>query len=109
MCICWIHSTVPDAPYIIAETVNSYGLKFKYFHILDSDYANPFKENKNIEKDFEKYKNIIYKKIILGYVIENNNSRWLTNIEISNGIIDAVTYENDVYIVGSVEPWERRP
>lgn len=53
--------------------------------------------------------NIIYKKVILGFVIEDEASRWLTDTEISNGVIDAVINDKDIFTVGKVEPWKKRP
>ena len=42
-------------------------------------------------------------------LIEDETSRWLTNTEISNGVIDGIMNEKDYFIVGKIEPWERRP
>jgi hypothetical protein len=108
-CICWIHSTAPEAPYVIAGILNEQNVKCKFFHILGSEHANPFTKNSDIQFTFERFVNIIYRKIILGFVIENDSSRWLSNSEISNGVIDAVTNEKDSFVIGTVEPWEKRP
>jgi hypothetical protein len=108
-CICWIHSIAPEAPFIIADVLNNQNVITKYYHVLGSENIQPDGQNKKFELSISKYENLIYKKIILGFVIEDKHSRWLTDLEISNGVIDAVTYEKDVFIVGMVEPWERRP
>lgn len=107
--VCWIHSTAPEAPYIIAEILNDQNIKCKYFHVLGCEYSLPTKENENLHFTFERFVNIIYKKVILGFVIEDEASRWLTDTEISNGVIDAVINDKDTFIVGKVEPWEKRP
>lgn len=107
--VCWIHSTAPEAPYIVAGVLNNQNIKCKYFHVLGCEYSLPTEENKKLQFTFERFVNIIYKKIILGFVIENEHSRWLTDHEISNGVIDAVINEKDDFIVGTVERWERRP
>ncbi|MBK7159886.1 MAG: hypothetical protein IPH77_15465 [Ignavibacteria bacterium] len=65
--------------------------------------------NEDFEQLFYRFKNINYKKILLGFVIEDEKSRWLTNTEISNGVIDALKKDEDTFIVGKVEPWEKRP
>jgi hypothetical protein len=105
----WIHSTAPEAPYVIAEIQNEQNIKSKFFHVLGCEYANPFEKNLNIETTFERFVNIIYKKIILGFVNEDDSSRWLNNYEISNGVIDAVAKDRDASIIGTVEPWSNRP
>lgn len=108
-CVCWIHSTAPDAPYVIAGILNSQNIKSKYFHILGCEYANPYETNLDIEKSFEQFINISYRKVILGFVLEEEHARWLNNIEISNGVIDAIEKDRDSYIAGRVDPWEKIP
>jgi len=107
--VCWLHSTAPEAPHIIAEILNEANTPIKYFHVLGSAYADPSVINEDFEQLFYRFKNINYKKIILGFVIEDEKSRWLTNTEISNGVIDALKKDEDTFIVGKVEPWEKRP
>ncbi len=107
--VCWIHSTAPDAPYIIADVLNNQNISCKYFHLLGSASADPYNGNKNIDKTFERFVNITYRKIILGFIVENSNSRWLTDVEIGNGVIDAINSEKDTFIIGQVEPWEMKP
>jgi len=107
--ICWIHSTAPEAPYIIAEILNEFNIPFRYFHILGSSYADPAVINEDFEQTLHRFKNITYKKIILGFVIEDNHARWLTNTEIANSVIDAIKKDENLFIAGKVEPWEKRP
>lgn len=107
--ISWIHSTAPEAPFVIAGILNNQNIKTKYYHILGSADIQPDGQNKKFETDIEEYENIIYRKVILGFVIEDETSRWLTDTEISNGVTDAVINERDTFIVGTVEPWEKRP
>jgi len=54
--------------------------------------------------------NIVYREVQLGFVIEkNNSSRWLTNSEIAQGIIDAIKQGISEKHVGVFEPWNLRP
>lgn len=107
--VCWIHSTAPEAPYIIADVLNDQNVRCKYFHVLGCEETDPKKETPDIKHSFERFVNIIYKKIILGFVIDEDASRWLTNAEICNGVTDAVISERDSFIVGKAEPFERHP
>lgn len=50
-----------------------------------------------------------YYRVILGFVIENNRSRWLTHEEISSGVLAAVRNDAPETVVGTVEPWAARP
>lgn len=107
--VCWIHSTAPEAIYIIAKLLNESNIPVKLYHVLGSESSNPSIANEDFKQTLYRFKNIAYKKIILGFVTEDEKSRWLTNIEIGNGVIDALKKDDEVFIVGKVEPWERHP
>ncbi|WP_244527775.1 hypothetical protein [Virgibacillus chiguensis] len=51
----------------------------------------------------------VYYQIRLGFVIEEDQSRWLTNKEISDGVIKAIKNKNRITTIGQLEPWEKRP
>ncbi|MFF2175688.1 hypothetical protein ACFVT8_04360 [Lysinibacillus sp. NPDC058147] len=54
--------------------------------------------------------NITYRVVKLEFILEDNNSsRWLTNSEIAQGIIDAIEQEIPEKHVGVFEPWSLRP
>ena len=107
--VCWIHSTAPEAPFVIADVLEDQNIKCKFFHVLGSANVPPDGRNKKFEESILKYENVIYRKIILGFLIEDETSRWLTNTEISNGVTDGIMNEKDTFIVGRLEPWERKP
>jgi len=108
-CISWIHSTAPEAPYIIAKILNNQNTKTKFYHVLGSSNIPPDGRNQKFESEISGYENIIYRKIMLGFVIEDDKSRWLTDTEISNGVIDAVIKEDNNFVVGRIEPREKLP
>ena len=112
LAICWIHtSKAPEAAIIIADRIDRQNnqTKCKYYQLLSSATADPSLEKKDISKDFNSFYNIEFRTILLGFIVEGDTSRWLTNSEICDGVIRAI--ENDVResIIGTVEPWERRP
>ena len=107
--VSWIHSTAPKALYIIADLMNQTSSKCELYEVLGSSYANPQYHSNNRNKDFEKFENINYHKIILGFVLEGGKSRWLTNSEISGGIIKVIEKTSASSIIGVVEPWSSRP
>lgn len=107
--VSWIHSSAPLAPNIIGEKLNSYNHMFRFFDILGSAYADPSKNFNERENKLKENKNLLYRKIILGFKIENGVSRWLTNDEISSGVIEAVQTDREETIIGTVSPWEMRP
>ncbi len=107
--VSWIHHTAPMAPLIIAKVINHSNTKCDYYELLSSSEAEPDDSKASRAKAFEVFENISYHKIILGFVTENDTSRWLENEEITRGVIDAVNGNHMEYIVGSVEPWNKKP
>lgn len=53
--------------------------------------------------------NCEHRSIYLGFIIEDNRSRWLTNQEISEGIIMNIQEDHNESIVGILHPYESRP
>ena len=51
----------------------------------------------------------LYRLVILGFVLEGDGSRWLSRDEIGSGVLDAVRHDRERSVVGTVEPWDRRP
>lgn len=107
--ISWIYSTAPLAPNVIADKINSYDAAFCFFDILGSAYANPLLNRVEREEKLKENKNLKYRKIVLGFKIENNSSRWLTNEEISSGVIEAVKTDKAESVIGVISPWDKRP
>jgi hypothetical protein len=47
--------------------------------------------------------------VVLGFVAGETGSRWLTNDEISTGVLKAVDEDAPLSIVGETRPWSARP
>jgi len=107
LAVSWIHSSAPLAPLLIAKVINDTSQHFDFYEILGSSHIHP--ENEKREEKFTDFENIKYHKIILGFVIEAKSSRWLTNEEISRGVIEAIEKGDEDYVIGTVEPWMARP
>lgn len=50
-----------------------------------------------------------YRKVYLGFVMEENGPRWLTHGEIANGVIKQIETDEEVGIIGQIHPYEARP
>ncbi len=112
LAICWIHTLkAPEAAVIIAETIDKQNnqTKCNFYLLLSSATADPSLEKKDISNDFKSFYNIEFLTILLGFKVEGKTSRWLTNNEICVGVILAVENDSKESIIGTVEPWERRP
>jgi hypothetical protein len=102
--VAWIHSDAPNALSLISQEISLMGDKWKLFHILGSSAdLSQIKQQSKISASCD------YHQVQLGFVLEGNNSRWLTNEEIANGVIEAIKAEESVFTVGVLEPLEKRP
>lgn len=100
--VSWIHSTAPDAlPAILRELSEP----FRLVHVRGSAAADPSR----LPPAPGVPDHCRYQQVILGFVIEGSRSRWLTNQEISQGVIAAIGSGSEVHIVGTVRPLEMRP
>ncbi len=50
-----------------------------------------------------------YRKVFLGFVMEDSGSRWLTHDEIANGVIQQIATDKIEGIIGQIHPYEVRP
>lgn len=105
----WIHGTAPAAPLAVARLVGEPDRPGRYFHVLGSASADPSRPDPERLAAFQALRNIRYREIILGFVIEGGVSRWLSHAEISAGVLAAVDADQPRTIIGTVEPWHRRP
>lgn len=103
--VAWIHSYAEHALDLISKEISDWSNgQWKLFHVLGS--------SKNLSEVLDNVKipdSAQYHQVKLGFIIENNRSRWLTNEEISQGVIDSIQKGQSISVVGTIEPWEKRP
>ncbi|WP_281258669.1 short-chain dehydrogenase [Melghirimyces profundicolus] len=109
LAVVWIHSTAPEAPYKLASLLDQSIESCDYFHIIGSSVADPSRDSTSGIEGFHRFKNLRYHEVILGFILENDGSRWLTHQEISQGVIDAIHSNRTTSIVGVVKPWSKKP
>ncbi|NHM33755.1 short-chain dehydrogenase [Neobacillus terrae] len=102
--VAWIHSDAPMALNTILQELSPKTEQFQVFQVVGSRT-----DLEGLKNSLNLPQNVKYHQIKLGFVIENGGSRWLINKEISSGVIEAIKSNDDVKIVGTVEPWEKRP
>lgn len=109
LAVCWIHSTAPDALRIVGTTLATHTNSCRLFHVRGSAVANPANPRSQPPTWLLEHPQIHYRQVILGFVVNGGNSRWLTHEEISGGVITAIETDDAYHIVGTVEPWSLRP
>lgn len=108
--VCWIHSVAPDAPRAVAEAVGSERhAPVRYVHVVGSAAADPHAASDAPRAELGAMQGVVYQQVILGFVLASGGARWLTNEEISAGVIAALGGDQDPFIVGTVRPWSSRP
>ncbi|GEL06437.1 short-chain dehydrogenase [Rummeliibacillus stabekisii] len=103
--IAWIHSYAESALEVIANEISNQSDRYwQLFHILGSS-----KNLSEVKGKFSLPHSTRYRQIQLGFILENDQSRWLTNDEISQGVIDSIKSGKSINIIGTVEPWGKLP
>lgn len=101
--IAWIHSSSAGTfETLLEEVALLQSSEWRLYHVRGS---NAYLEHASIQVP----DGCLYREVILGFVLENSKSRWLTNKEISAGVTEAILKDQSRFIVGTCEPWEKRP
>jgi NAD(P)-dependent dehydrogenase (short-subunit alcohol dehydrogenase family) len=105
--VAWIHGRAPQARRALAEHVAAEG---RFVQVLGSAHADPSHPERLAEMAHAaEGLPIDYQAVVLGFMLENGRSRWLTNEEISSGVLAAVESGAAHSVVGTVEPWSAKP
>lgn len=106
LAIAWFHTLKIAAPRLVAERVQG-----RMIQVLGSATADPAHPER---LEFARQvgaglPGCDLRQVVLGFRVEAGGSRWLTNPEISQGVLEAVRGDQALTIVGQVEPWSARP
>jgi len=103
LAVFWIHTDAADAFRVIAEEISAHAkVSWRLFHVRGSA------THLHLEAPLVP-PNCLYRQVVLGFVEDENGSRWLTHDEISGGVIEAIRCDREQSTVGTLEPWEKRP
>lgn len=87
---------------IVNKIISELSCEWKLYQIKGS--RRYFKDDiLNISSNCE------HRSIYLGFIIEDNHSRWLTNKEIAEGVITSIKEDRTESIIGRLHPYENRP
>lgn len=109
LAVTWIYSDAPEASEAVAELIGAVNGDCRVFDILGSPSSNPENLAKDRREYYEQFDNISYNRVLLGFKVEDGQSRWLTDEEIAAGVKDAVESDRNETTVGQIEPWDARP
>lgn len=96
LAVCWIHSTAPEAPFVVARAAADEASPVEYVQVFGSSADTEMAPKEEWRRRLSAWPGIRYRRVILG----RHGDRWLTNEEISAGVIDALSRPEDVVQVG---------
>lgn len=106
LAVAWFHTLKIAAPRVLAERVRG-----RMFQVLGSATADPAHPRRlaTAATVADGLEHCRLRQVVLGFRVIDGRSRWLTNDEISAGVLDAVRNDRPLSVIGQVEPWAARP
>ena len=84
-----------------------------FYQVRGSAAAKPGTDASTASEQFSKDaagdQGLAFHQIVLGFKLDESGSRWLSNSEISAGVIAAIDNRDSISVVGVVDPWALRP
>lgn len=111
LAIAWFHTLKICAPRRLAEAVGAADAPGRYVQVLGSAVADPARPDRlaTAAGVAEGLAGCALRQVVLGFQIEDGRSRWLTNTEISQGVLAAIAADAPLRVIGVTEPWSARP
>lgn len=106
--LAWLHDDLLAPELAIALCRNSDFCRF--IHVRSSVTQDPVRDEDQIPARFEAMPRVAYQQLILGFVVGQEGSRWLTHAEISQAAVRAIDNpELARTVAGVISPWSMRP
>ena len=106
--VAWIHGVAFDAHNLVAQTIATRASRFRYVAVLGSASDDPSASvSPTVGPGSTSGLELI--EVVLGFVIEQGSSRWLTDPEIAQGVLAAARGTASRVVVGTTRPWSARP
>lgn len=105
--LAWMHDLNLGPP--VALTVSASNTHCDFFQVIGSSGGRPGGVAKTLRKKMEGVRHVSYFQVVLGFKEQAGLSRWLSNDEISAGVLDAIKMREGCHIIGTVTPWDQRP
>lgn len=104
--VAWIHDH--ELAIRFAASLAESEPRCHFFHVVGSAAADPLRIATFLNGRVPS-SNVVYHQVILGYVHAEEGTRWLTNEEISAGVLDAIARAEPKHVVGTTQSWASRP
>jgi hypothetical protein len=104
--VAWIHQD--HLSLRLAVRLGQSGHPLRFFHVIGSDGADPSQIAQALLKSIEQVPHLHYHQVILGAVKTSWGIRWLTNQEISAGVLEAIGAQQRQFVVGILDRGQKR-
>lgn len=106
LAVTWIHTLKIAAPRLVAERTRG-----RMFQVLGSAAADPTRPQVlDLGRAVaDGLPDCQLRQVVLGFAVEAGRSRWLTDAEMSDGVLDAIRTDRELSVIGQTEPWSLRP
>jgi hypothetical protein len=105
--VAWLHNASLGPR--LANALSKHSSTCEFFQVLGSAGRGPSSEAPRLKSQIEHRCGLAYYQVVLGFRREGPLSRWLTNDEISDGVLDAIAAKRPSHVIGTVTPWNERP
>ncbi|MCP1726589.1 hypothetical protein J2T60_000554 [Natronospira proteinivora] len=102
--VAWIHDD--QLTLRLAQNLAEMGMVSYFFHIIGSATVNPEKIAGTLLDAFDPPPNLAYHQVILGAQDTGYRSRWLTDQEISEGVLEAIRRMDAQFVVGTLDRYK---
>lgn len=101
--VAWIRSGYIDSLSAVAEEISGHtNDDWRLFHVRGTLNLSE-RRTPNLPD------HVKYREVVLGFKIEEDGSRWLTDDEIWKGVRDAIVNDDTFSVVGTIEPLDSMP
>lgn len=104
--VAWLHGDDSILPQAVVEEVSLALLPWRFFRIRGSAAAAPGAWPRPPEVSHTLCQ---YREVILGWMSADGGTRWLSDDDITRGILTAIQRDWLESVVGVVRPWANRP
>ncbi len=101
LAVAWVHDDQLTLRLAIALAESK--VPFGFVHIIGSASVNPAGIAARLLDDFDPPSNLDYHQVILGAKNTGRRYRWLTDREISDGVLEAINHMKKQFVAGTLD------
>lgn len=97
--VSWVHSSAPDVPLVVAGLVEDADVRPVWFQIYGTN-GEVSEVGRGWHRDLSGHPGLLYRRVRPGSVEDGGERRWLSNREISDGVLLAIVEDSVDSVVG---------